>query len=112
MLCLDADERVGETLRASILRAREDGFGTTAGYRFARLSDYFGRFLRHGNAYPDRVLRLFDRRRGGWRGTRERCTGATSVRGPVRTLASDLILLPITGAAAGQDPALRADGRA
>ena len=93
VLCLDADERVGETLRASILQAREDGFGTTAGYRFARLSDYFGRFLRHGNAYPDRVLRLFDRRRGGWRGTRE-VHEAASVDGPVRTLAGDLIHYP------------------
>lgn len=66
VLCLDADERVGETLKASILQARADGFGMAAGFRFARLSDYFGRFLRHGNAYPDRVLRLFDRRRGCW----------------------------------------------
>ena len=38
------------------------GFVAAAGYRFARLSEYFGKFLRHGNAYPDRVLRLFDRR--------------------------------------------------
>ena len=33
-----------------------------------RITDYFGRFLRHGNAYPDRLVRLFDRRRGGWHG--------------------------------------------
>jgi glycosyltransferase involved in cell wall biosynthesis len=65
VLCLDADERVGPALRNAILAARDTGFNGAAGYRFARLSDYFGRFLRHGNAYPDRVLRLFDRRRGG-----------------------------------------------
>ena len=70
VLCLDADERVSDALRASILAARDAGFNAAAGYRFARLSEYFGRFLRHGNAYPDRVLRLFDRRRGGWRGKR------------------------------------------
>ncbi|MBV6883104.1 glycosyltransferase family 2 protein [Xanthomonas euvesicatoria] len=93
VLCLDADERVSDALRAAIIAARDAGFATAAGYRFARLSDYFGRFLRHGNAYPDRVLRLFDRRRGGWRGKRE-IHEAASVDGPVETLAGDLIHYP------------------
>lgn len=93
VLCLDADERVSVGLRTSIIAARDAGFTNVAGYRFARLSDYFGRFLRHGNAYPDRVLRLFDRRRGGWRGTRE-IHEAASVDGDVATLAGDLIHYP------------------
>lgn len=93
VLCLDADERVDPTLRAAIEAARADGFADAAGYRFARLSEYFGRFLRHGNAYPDRVLRLFDRRRGGWRGDRE-IHEAASVDGDVRTLPGDLIHYP------------------
>lgn len=93
VLCLDADERVSPALRASIERARDAGFDDAAGYRFARLSEYFGRFLRHGNAYPDRVLRLFDRRRGGWRGTRE-IHESVSLDGPVRTLDGDLLHHP------------------
>jgi len=93
VLCLDADERVGDTLRTAIEAERARGFEGAAGYRFARLSDYFGKFLRHGNAYPDRVLRLFDRRRGGWRGQRE-VHEAASVDGPVRTLRGDLIHYP------------------
>ncbi len=93
VLCLDADERVSPALREAILAAQAGGFGDAAGYRFARLSEYFGKFLRHGNAYPDRVLRLFDRRRGGWRGTRE-IHEAASVDGPVRTLPGDLIHHP------------------
>lgn len=93
VLCLDADERVSPELKASILAARDAGFGDVAGYRFARLSEYFGRFLRRGNAYPDRVLRLFDRRRGGWRGDRE-IHEAASVDGAVRTLSGDLIHFP------------------
>ncbi|MCL1530383.1 glycosyltransferase family 2 protein [Xanthomonas nasturtii] len=93
VLCLDADERISDELRAAIIAARDGGFATAAGYRFARLSDYFGRFLRHGNAYPDRVLRLFDRRRGGWRGKRE-IHEAASVDGAVATLAGDLIHYP------------------
>ena len=93
VLCLDADERVGAELRASIEAERARGFAGAAGYRFARLSEYFGKFLRHGNAYPDRVLRLFDRRRGGWRGARE-IHEAASVDGDVRTLRGDLIHYP------------------
>jgi glycosyltransferase involved in cell wall biosynthesis len=93
VLCLDADERVSPELRASILAARDRGFEGAAGYRFARLSEYFGKFLRRGNAYPDRVLRLFDRRRGGWRGTRE-IHEAASVDGAVATLRGDLIHYP------------------
>ena len=93
VLCLDADERVSAELRAAIEAECARGFTTAAGYRFARLSEYFGKFLRHGNAYPDRVLRLFDRRRGGWRGTRE-VHEAASVEGEVRTISGDLIHYP------------------
>ncbi len=89
VLCLDADERVTPALRASIETARDAGFDEAAGYRFARATEYFGRFLRHGNAYPDRVLRLFDRRRGGWRAGREIHEHVT-VDGAVATLAGDL----------------------
>ncbi len=89
VLCLDADERVTPALRASIEAARDAGFADAAGYRFARATEYFGAFLRHGNAYPDRVLRLFDRRRGGWRGNREIHEHAV-VDGRVATLAGDL----------------------
>jgi len=89
VLCLDADERVTPALRASIEAARERGFDHFAGFRFARSTEYFGAFLRHGNAYPDRVLRLFDRRRGGWRAGREIHEHAV-VDGDVTTLAGDL----------------------
>jgi len=89
VLCLDADERVSAPLRAAIEQARAGGFAGSAGYRFARQTAYFGAPLRHGNAYPDRVLRLFDRRRGGWRNAREIHEHA-SVDGTVTTLAGDL----------------------
>ena len=93
VLSLDADERVDATLRAAIEAERAAGFSRAAGYRFARMSEYYGRFLRHGTSYPDRVLRLFDRRRGGWRGDRE-IHEAASVDGPVATLRGDLVHYP------------------
>jgi len=89
VLCLDADERVTPALRASIEHARANDFAGIAGYRCARATEYFGAFLRHGNAYPDRVLRLFDRRRGGWRGEREIHEHA-SVDGSLGNLDGDL----------------------
>ena len=89
VICLDADERVTVALRQSIEAARADEFAGAAGYRFARATEYFGAFLRHGNAYPDRVLRLFDRRRGGWRGDRE-IHEHVNVDGDVQILSGDL----------------------
>jgi glycosyltransferase involved in cell wall biosynthesis len=89
VLCLDADERVTDELRASIQAAQRNGFTGADGFRFARATDYFGKFLRHGNAYPDRVLRLFDRRHGGWRGDRE-IHEHVNVDGDIVTLAGDL----------------------
>ena len=68
VLCLDADERVSEALRREIESLRERGFPGHAGWRMPRLSSYFGRWIRHGSWYPNRQLRLFDRRRGRWSG--------------------------------------------
>jgi len=89
VLCLDADERVSAKLRDEIEAERGRSFGEFAGFRFPRATEYFGAYLRHGNAYPDRVMRLFDRRRGGWRGDREIHEHA-SVDGPIGTLRGDL----------------------
>lgn len=68
VLCVDADERVSVELRTEIESWRERGFGGYSGWSVPRITEYFGKFLRHGNAYPDRLIRLFDRRRGGWVG--------------------------------------------
>ena len=84
VLCLDADERVSEALRAEIESRAERGFGDYAGWSVPRITYYFGKFLRHGNAYPDRLVRLFDRRRGRWVGREIHET--PRVEGPVGRL--------------------------
>lgn len=66
VLCLDADERVDERLRGEIEALRASGFAGAAGWTAPRCSRYLGRWIRHGTWYPDRQLRLFDRRRGNW----------------------------------------------
>ena len=64
VLCVDADERVSERLRESILAA--SSAPTFSAFRFARCNRFMGRYLRHGEGYPDWSLRLFDRRRARW----------------------------------------------
>jgi len=88
VLCLDADERVTDELRREIEAVRARGFGAFAGWSMPRITDYFGRFLRHGNAYPDRLVRLFDRRRGGFCG--EEIHENTRVEGRVGRLSGHL----------------------
>ena len=68
VLCVDADEVVPRALHDEILRARAAGLPVHSGWWIPRLTDYCGRFMRYGNAYPDRIVRLFDRRRGRFAG--------------------------------------------
>lgn len=69
VLCVDADERVSEDLAWEIAALRAADFPNFAGWRMPRLSSYLGAWIRHGTWYPNRQLRLFDRRRGRWSGT-------------------------------------------
>ncbi len=64
VLCLDADERVSPELRASLENALKAP--CTAAFRFARCNRFLGRYLKHGEGYPDWSLRLFDRRQARW----------------------------------------------
>ncbi len=81
ILSLDADEALSEPLRASILFAKENW--RHDGYTMNRLTNYCGQWIRHSGWYPDRKLRLFDRREGQWGGTNphdrvEMNTGSTA----------------------------------
>jgi glycosyltransferase involved in cell wall biosynthesis len=67
VLAVDADERVTPALREEIDALRRAGFAHS-GYRIPRVAFYLGRWIRATDWYPDRQLRLFDRRRGGWTG--------------------------------------------
>lgn len=87
VLCVDADERVGEALRASIEAAL--AAPDAPAFRFARCNRFMGRYLRHGEGYPDWSLRLFHRRRARWSddAVHERVVAG----GTVATLAGDLM---------------------
>jgi glycosyltransferase involved in cell wall biosynthesis len=66
---LDADERVSAPLADEIrgLLNRPEPPGA-AGYRIPRVTFHLGRWMRSTDWYPDRQLRLYDRRRAEWVG--------------------------------------------
>jgi glycosyltransferase involved in cell wall biosynthesis len=64
VLCIDADERVSPRLAESIAEALRTPVAPV--YRMARCNRFLGRWLRHGEGYPDWSARLFDRRSARW----------------------------------------------
>jgi glycosyltransferase involved in cell wall biosynthesis len=63
---IDADEAVSHVLRQNIKEIKQkwkfDAFFCS------RLTNYCGKFILHGDWYPDKKIRLFDRRCGSWTG--------------------------------------------
>jgi glycosyltransferase involved in cell wall biosynthesis len=66
VLCLDADERATPELERAIRAAFATGEPAAPAYAIARRNRFLGRWLAHGEGYPDWNLRLFDRRRARW----------------------------------------------
>lgn len=64
VLCVDADERVSDELRLSIETALQ--VPAASAFCFPRCNHFLGRYLRHGEGYPDLSLRLFNRRDASW----------------------------------------------
>lgn len=65
ILSLDADEWLSPELAASLQALLREG-PREAGYLLNCRNRFMGRWLLHGEGYPDPHLRLFDRRRGNW----------------------------------------------
>jgi len=64
VLCIDADERVSPQLAQSVAQAVAKPSAPV--YRMTRRNRFLGRWLRHGEGYPDWSTRLFDRRSARW----------------------------------------------
>jgi glycosyltransferase involved in cell wall biosynthesis len=91
VLCLDADERVSPELAASLVRALDAPAAPV--YRMARCNRFLGRWLRHGEGYPDWSPRLFDRRHARWSDdtVHEKVLWAAAPGTPLGTLTGDLL---------------------
>jgi len=70
ILGLDADEEVSPELREEIqaLFAARERLEPFAAFSFPRLTRFCGRWIRHGDWYPDRGTRLWRRGRAQWGG--------------------------------------------
>ena len=89
---LDADERVSEELRASVLALREiDEASLADGYRIARRSRYMNRWIRGGGWYPDYQLRLYRRSKGRWMGAHVHESVKMDAGSRIETLGGDLL---------------------
>lgn len=64
VLCLDVDERVTALLESSIRAAVQTQ--KHHAWRMARRNRFLGRWLKHGEGYPDWSLRLFHRQFASW----------------------------------------------
>ena len=89
LLNLDADEVVTPALAAEIESVITAAQTPHAAYEFPRCTYYCGRWIRHGDWYPDRVLRLWRRDRARWTGLEPHAR--LEVSGSIGRLRSDLL---------------------
>lgn len=68
ILSLDADEVISSELQQSILKIKETNIFDA--YDFNRLNIYCGKPMRHTSWYPDRKIRLWNRKIGKWAGNK------------------------------------------
>ncbi len=96
ILFLDADEEISPGLRDEILEEFRTGNSADfAGYQFPRLVRYLGRWITHGDWYPDMKLRLFRKDKGECGGKEPH--DRTTVNGRVKRLNNPLYHYTYTG---------------
>src|SRR5438552_1648726 len=91
ILSLDADERLSMELADEIVQWKKEQ-NTFAAFSMPRRAFYLGRWINHSGWYPDRKLRLYDRRRCLWKG--EFVHERVEVDGSVGRLGGDLVHVP------------------
>lgn len=93
-LCLDADEAVSTAMRREIeaffARGDDERF---AAAEFARRSWFLNRWIRHGDWYPDRLLRLVKMGTGEW-GDDPAHSRIVMTQGAVTRLGGDILHFP------------------
>ena len=91
ILNMDADEAVSTELRGEIqkLFSEPEKLHPFAAFSFPRRTLFCGRWIRHGDWYPDRQTRLWRRGQARWSG--ENVHERLEVDGPIGRLHSDLL---------------------
>jgi glycosyltransferase involved in cell wall biosynthesis len=66
IVSLDGDEALSETLQKSIISLKKNwGFN---GYYSNRYNNFCGQWIKHSDWYPNKKMRVFDRRQAKWKG--------------------------------------------
>lgn len=94
LLNIDADEVVSPGLKQA-LHALFAGQPAHAAYQFPRCTLFYDRWIRHGDWYPDRVLRLWRRESGRWTG--EEPHARLQIDGSIGRLKADLLHYSMEG---------------
>jgi len=89
VLSLDADEALSDRLKTSILETKNNW--THSSYSMNRLASYCGAWIRHGGWYPDRKIRLFEKKKGKWGGRNPHDKFLPDTPGDVCFLRGDLL---------------------
>jgi len=87
VLCVDADECVSQELREGITEELKAPRGFV--YAMPRRNRFLGRWLKHGEGYPDWSVRLFHREHARWGS--EPVHEKVMTRSPVLKLSGDLL---------------------
>jgi glycosyltransferase involved in cell wall biosynthesis len=88
ILSLDADEALSEALEGEIWQIKKNGPEFDA-YTMPRMAQYLGRWILHSGWYPDRKVRLFDRRHAKWVG--DFVHESVQAEGPIGHLKSSIL---------------------
>lgn len=68
-LSIDADEALSPTLRDTLVRMKTQGLRNDSVYRFHRLNNFCGSWIRYCGWYPDAKVRLWPTGKAKWDGT-------------------------------------------
>jgi glycosyltransferase involved in cell wall biosynthesis len=90
LLALDADEEISPALRDEIIQTipRAEINSKFAAYSFPRCTLFCGRWIRHGDWYPDRKVRFWRRGHAHWAG--DHLHEKLLVQGPIGRLQNEL----------------------
>lgn len=88
VLCLDADEEVSTELKESLINFIEKNDAQFDGAFFPRKVWFLGRWITHGDWYPDHSLRLIRNEKGRWEGSSEH--DKMALEGKAAKLSGDL----------------------
>lgn len=88
LLFIDSDEEVSPALRDEILAQFANGQPKYVGFEFPRMVFYVGKWIRHGEWYPDVKLRLFRKDVGRTEGIEPH--DKVAVNGPVKRLSAPI----------------------